>query len=75
MRRLSAIWFTLAGRSGARSPHLTKVLHVFYSVVGNYGIAIIVPTVVVRLCMFPLSRKQAHGAENAGTAAGDEKDQ
>lgn len=35
------------------------VLHGFYSIVGNYGIAIILLTVLVRLCMFPISRKQA----------------
>jgi YidC/Oxa1 family membrane protein insertase len=42
---------------------LTKVLHAFYAVVGNYGLAIIMLTVVVRLCMFPLSRKQALSAQ------------
>jgi YidC/Oxa1 family membrane protein insertase len=42
---------------------LTNVLHFFYGVVGNYGIAIIMLTVVVRLCMFPLSRKQALSAQ------------
>ncbi|HJS07230.1 MAG TPA: YidC/Oxa1 family insertase periplasmic-domain containing protein, partial [Pirellulales bacterium] len=51
-----AIW-------GVVATFLTKVLHVFYSVVGNYGIAIIMLTVVVRLCMFPLSRKQALSAQ------------
>ncbi len=51
-----AIW-------GKVAAFLTKVLHVFYSVVGNYGIAIIMLTVVVRLCMFPLSRKQALSAQ------------
>jgi YidC/Oxa1 family membrane protein insertase len=30
---------------------------------GNYGIAIILLTIVVRLCMFPLSRKQALSAK------------
>ena len=48
---------------GVVARFLTKVLHVFYSVVGNYGIAIIMLTVVVRLCMFPLSRKQALSAQ------------
>jgi YidC/Oxa1 family membrane protein insertase len=42
---------------------LTGVLHVFYGFVGNYGIAIIMLTVCVRACMFPLSRKQALGAQ------------
>jgi YidC/Oxa1 family membrane protein insertase len=38
---------------------MTTILHAFYSVVQNYGIAIIMLTVLVRGCMFPLSRKQA----------------
>ncbi|MEX2138065.1 MAG: YidC/Oxa1 family insertase periplasmic-domain containing protein [Pirellulales bacterium] len=51
-----AIW-------GVVAAFLTKVLHFFYGLVGNYGIAIIMLTVVVRLCMFPLSRKQALSAQ------------
>jgi YidC/Oxa1 family membrane protein insertase len=35
------------------------VLHGFYFVFRNYGIAIVLLTVLVRLCIFPLSRKQA----------------
>lgn len=35
------------------------ILHTFYGIVGNYGIAIILLTVLVRSCLFPLSRKQA----------------
>jgi YidC/Oxa1 family membrane protein insertase len=42
---------------------MTQILHFFYSFVGNYGIAIIMLTVLVRLCMFPLSRKQALAAQ------------
>lgn len=42
---------------------LSQLLHLFYVVVRNYGIAIIMLTVVVRLCMFPLSRKQALNAQ------------
>jgi len=42
---------------------LSEVLHAFYSVVRNYGVAIIMLTVLVRGCMFPLSRKQALGAQ------------
>ena len=34
------------------------VLHFFYSIVGNYGIAIIMLTVLVRGCMSPISFKQ-----------------
>jgi YidC/Oxa1 family membrane protein insertase len=39
------------------------ILHQFYFVFRNYGVAIILLTVAVRLCMFPLSRKQALGAQ------------
>ncbi|MHB9047780.1 MAG: YidC/Oxa1 family insertase periplasmic-domain containing protein [Pirellulales bacterium] len=39
------------------------VLHFFYRLVGNYGLAIILLTVLVRSCMFPLSRKQALNAQ------------
>lgn len=42
---------------------LTVILHGFYSIVGNYGLAIILLTVLVRGCMFPLSLKQAAGAQ------------
>ncbi|MFZ1934377.1 MAG: membrane protein insertase YidC [Thermoguttaceae bacterium] len=42
---------------------LTHILHFFYAVVGNYGLAIILLTVLVRGCMFPLSLKQAAGAQ------------
>ncbi|TWT37733.1 Membrane protein insertase YidC [Posidoniimonas corsicana] len=35
------------------------ILHMFYAVVRNYGVAIVLLTVLVRLCMFPISRKQA----------------
>jgi YidC/Oxa1 family membrane protein insertase len=38
---------------------MSGILHWFYGLVGNYGISILLLTVVVRLCMFPLSRKQA----------------
>lgn len=39
------------------------ILHFFYSIVQNYGIAIIMLTVLVRGCMFPLSIKQAANAQ------------
>ena len=42
---------------------LTHILHFFYAIVGNYGLAIIMLTVLVRGCMFPLSLKQAAGAQ------------
>ncbi|PHS00917.1 MAG: hypothetical protein COA78_23360 [Blastopirellula sp.] len=38
---------------------LLWVLHAIYSVIGNYGIAIILLTVMVRGAMTPMSRKQA----------------
>ena len=38
-------------------------LHAFYWVLRNYGLAIILLTVLVRLCMFPFSRKQALNAQ------------
>jgi YidC/Oxa1 family membrane protein insertase len=41
---------------------LTHILHFFYAIVGNYGIAILMLTILVRGCMFPLSLKQAAGA-------------
>jgi len=42
---------------------MLSCLHVFYAVVGNYGLAIIMLTVLVRGAMFPLSKKQALGAQ------------
>ncbi|MEN6405221.1 MAG: YidC/Oxa1 family insertase periplasmic-domain containing protein [Thermoguttaceae bacterium] len=42
---------------------LTYVLHGFFFVVRNYGLAIILLTVFVRGCMFPLSRKQVMGMQ------------
>ncbi len=43
-------------------PMLT-VLHFFYAIVGNYGVAILMLTVLVRGCMFPLSIRQTRGAQ------------
>jgi len=37
---------------------MLQVLHYFYGIVGNYGIAIIMLTVLVRGAMFPISYKQ-----------------
>jgi YidC/Oxa1 family membrane protein insertase len=42
---------------------LTHILHFFFEIVRNYGLAIILLTVLVRGCMFPLSLKQAAGAQ------------
>lgn len=38
---------------------LSFILHTFYGLVRNYGIAIIMLTILVRSCMFPLSRRAA----------------
>ncbi len=50
-------WFGIVARP------MLAVLHAFHHVIGNYGLAIIMLTVLVRGCMFPLSRKQALGAQ------------
>jgi YidC/Oxa1 family membrane protein insertase len=44
---------------------LLKLLHLFYQLTGelSYGLAIIMLTVLVRACMFPLSRKQVLSAQ------------
>lgn len=42
---------------------MTQLLHFFYSIVGNYGIAIVMLTILVRACMFPISRRQAMMAQ------------
>jgi YidC/Oxa1 family membrane protein insertase len=42
---------------------LLGILHTFYSLIPNYGVAIILLTVLVRSCMFPLSKKQALNAQ------------
>jgi YidC/Oxa1 family membrane protein insertase len=42
---------------------MLALLHFFYRLVHNYGVAIIMLTVLVRGCMFPLSRKQAMSAQ------------
>jgi YidC/Oxa1 family membrane protein insertase len=43
---------------GAVARAMLAVLHFFYSIVGNYGIAIVMLTVLVRGAMFPISFKQ-----------------
>lgn len=42
---------------------MIRILHGFYALVGNYGLAIVLLTVLVRAAMFPLSRKQALNAQ------------
>lgn len=46
-------WFSAVART------MVGLLHWFYGIVGNYGIAIVMLTVLVRGCMFPISRGQA----------------
>ena len=51
------------GWFGAVSKVLLSVLHFFHDrIVGNYGLAIIMLTILVRACMFPISRKMALNA-------------
>ncbi len=71
----SRTWSTTAGLASWPAM-LSEVLHFFHSIIGNYGVAIIMLTVVVRGCMFPLSRKQALGAQKMqDLAARDEAHQ
>ncbi len=42
---------------------LRVVLYVFYRIIPNYGVAIVLLTVLVRSMLFPLSRKQALNAQ------------
>jgi YidC/Oxa1 family membrane protein insertase len=51
--------FVYYGWFGGVARAMVGMLHIFYSWVGNYGIAIIMLTVLVRGCMFPISRGQA----------------
>jgi YidC/Oxa1 family membrane protein insertase len=50
-------WFGFVARP------LSSILHFFYAITHNYGIAIILLTVLVRGCMFPISRKSARNAQ------------
>lgn len=50
-------WFTFCAKP------MVAILHFFHGIVLNYGLAIIMLTVLVRGLMFPLSRKQALGAQ------------
>jgi YidC/Oxa1 family membrane protein insertase len=38
---------------------MIAILHALHAVIGNYGLAILLLTVIVRGAMFPISRKQA----------------
>ena len=46
------------GWFGSVAKLMLSALHIFYGIVGNYGIAIVLLTLLVRGCMFPLSYKQ-----------------
>ena len=50
-------WFTICAKP------MVTIVHFFHGIVMNYGLAIIMLTVLVRGLMFPLSRKQALGAQ------------
>ncbi len=50
------------GLFGWVSTRMLAILHFFYGLVGNYGLSIIMLTVLVRSCIFPISRKQAMNA-------------
>ncbi len=53
-------WFRTIART------LSGVMHFFQGIVGNYGIAIIMLTILVRGCMHPLSRKQVRSTQMMG---------
>ncbi|HEX4129125.1 MAG TPA: YidC/Oxa1 family insertase periplasmic-domain containing protein [Pirellulales bacterium] len=42
---------------------MLAILHFFYGIIPNYGVAIVLLTVLVRSCMFPISRRQAVNAQ------------
>jgi YidC/Oxa1 family membrane protein insertase len=49
----------LGGWLGGISRFILRALRALYGVLGNYGVAILVLTVVVRLLLFPLAHRQA----------------
>lgn len=48
---------------GFFAKRLGWILHLFFWITGNFGIAIMMLTVLVRSCMFPVSRKMALNAQ------------
>lgn len=48
---------------GFFAKRLGWILHFFYSIVGNFGVAIIMLTILVRSLMYPVSRKMAINAQ------------
>ncbi len=61
------------GWFGAVAKPLTWILHGFYAICRNYGIAIIMLTVLVRSLMFPLSRRAALNAQKMSELAPEMK--
>ncbi len=53
-------WFEICAKP------MVAIVHFFHGIVDNYGLSIIMLTVLVRGLMFPLSRKQALGAQKMG---------
>ena len=53
-------WFRTIART------LGGVMHFFQGIVGNFGVAIIMLTILVRGCMHPLSRKQVRSTQMMG---------
>jgi YidC/Oxa1 family membrane protein insertase len=51
--------FNYYGWFGPIAQSMLGILHFFHGIIGNYGIAIILLTVLVRGAMFPISRGQA----------------
>jgi YidC/Oxa1 family membrane protein insertase len=58
----SALFIFPASLVSVTATTMLTVLEFFHGLVGNWGVAIIMLTVLVRLLMFPLSRKQALAA-------------
>ncbi|MFO0867908.1 MAG: YidC/Oxa1 family insertase periplasmic-domain containing protein [Pirellulales bacterium] len=50
-------WFGFVSRP------LSRILHLFYDMVGNYGIAIVMLTLLVRSCMLPISHRATKNAQ------------
>ncbi len=64
---------TYYGWFGFVSRPLTAVLHFFYGIFGNYGIAIVLLTLLVRACLLPVSFKATKNAQMMQTLAPEMK--
>lgn len=51
------------GWFGVVSRPLSRILHFFFDVVGNYGVAIVMLTLLVRSCMLPISHRATKNAQ------------